>query len=134
MRKQRENPQMDAKKAEALAALSSARTLTEAAQMAGISRTTLWAYLKDKQFNDELQAFQTMRAWLRADSMEAARAEALEALRAIMTDPEAPAASRVNAAQQILREAQRATDGAITANERTALRCANANIFRNVWD
>lgn len=126
MRKQRENPQMDAKKAEALAALSSARTLTEAAQLAGISRTTLWAYLKDKQFNDELQAFQTMRAWLRADQMEA--------LRAIMTDPEAPAASRVNAAQQILREAQRATDGAITANERTALRCANANIFRNVWD
>ena len=81
MRKQRENTQMDAKKAEALAALSSARTLTEAAQLAGISRTTLWAYLKDKQFNDELQAFQTMRAWLRADQMEAARAEALEALR-----------------------------------------------------
>ena len=103
------------RRAAALEAVTTSHTLTEAARVAGISRTTLWEYLKDDDFTNELQAIRETRALARADAVEAARSSALATLQQIMTDEDTPPAARISAAQAILREAQRATDGADAA-------------------
>ena len=95
----------DAKRSAALQALLETDTLTDAAQRAGISRTTLWEYLQDHEFARILRSIREQRAIdAEADAMAAKRA-ALAELTKIMTDDKAPHAARIGAARTILADA-----------------------------
>lgn len=94
---------MDQKKQKALEALLDSRTLTEAAQKAGISRRTLYTYIRtDLKFATAYQAAQEQSVidQLEAISDEKSRAKAV--ILSLMEDEEQPAAVRLKAAQSIL--------------------------------
>lgn len=98
----------DLKKQAALAALAESATLTEAAEKAGISRRTLYGYIReDIDFSvayKSLQEQATLRAY---DAAAAQRAHASEVVEAIMDDAEQPGAVRLKAALSIIDKADK---------------------------
>jgi AcrR family transcriptional regulator len=95
----------DSKRDAALQAMMESETLTEAAQKAGISRTTLWEYLRDKDFKTALQRMKESRALAMETEAVEAKAEALAMLKEIMTDTGVAHVARISAAKLILAEA-----------------------------
>lgn len=98
------------KQIKAIESLIACNTLEEAAEVAGISRTTMYRYLKEPAFEAELtRAKRQMvnRAILR---LQQSCGDATRALAEICRDKEAPASARVTAAKAIL-------DGALRAIE-----------------
>lgn len=96
------------KKAAALAALAESSTLSEAAEKAGISRRTLYGYIREDI--DFYVAYKSMQeqATLRAyDAAAARRAHALEVVEAVMDDAEQPGAVRLKAALSIIDKADK---------------------------
>ena len=98
----------DLKKAAALAALAESSTLTEAAEKAGISRRTLYGYIReDISFSVAYKSMQeqaTLRAY---EAAAARRAHALEVVEAVMDDEEQPGAVRLKAALSIIDKADK---------------------------
>ena len=96
------------KKAAALAALAESSTLTEAAEKAGISRRTLYGYIReDISFSVAYKSMQeqaTLRAY---EAAAARRAHALEVVEAVMDDEEQPGAVRLKAALSIIDKADK---------------------------
>lgn len=91
------------KKAQALAALMESSTLTEAAEKAGISRRSLYTYIREESdFARAYQALQDTAATAAAEAAEARAAEASSVVKSIMDDTAQPAAIRLKAAQIIL--------------------------------
>ena len=91
------------KKAQALAALRESSTLTEAAEKAGISRRSLYTYIReDNDFARAYRSLQEMTATAAAEVAEARAAEASSVVKSIMDDETQPAAIRLKAAQIIL--------------------------------
>lgn len=89
-------------KDKALAALLTAKNLTEAAQVAGLDRKTLYNYLHDdKEFALQYKRQRELRAIEQAEQAAEERAAALDAIREIMTDPEQPGAVRLKAAEKL---------------------------------
>lgn len=93
----------------AIVALLSDPGLTGAAKAAGVGKATLWRWLQQP-------AFQAAYRKARREAVEEARArlqqasgEAVEALRDVMNDQDAPHASRVSAARTVLDMAMAAT-------------------------
>ena len=97
------NVKNDLKKQKALAALAESSTLTEAAEKAGISRRTLYGYIrKDIDFS---VAYKSLQEQALINTYEAAtdrRAHAIEVLESIMDDPEQPVALRLRAALAVI--------------------------------
>lgn len=94
-------------KVKALNALLDSSTLSEAADKAGISRKTLYSYIRNDA--DFARAFQTAQERLTfecIDRIEADRQRATEAVFAIMDDVKQPGAVRLKAAQTILDHAE----------------------------
>mgnify|MGYP003614189814 CR=1 FL=1 len=93
----------DLNKDRALAALLESNTLTEAAEKAGISRKTLYNYIRnDPAFG---LAYRTARDQIAVERMEALNngtERATRLLLDLMDDAEQPASLRVKAAQTIL--------------------------------
>ena len=96
------NPAGDLKRERALQALTECDTLTAAAKAAGISRTTLWAYLKEQDFCGALRAMQEQQALQRAEDAATVRRQALDTLRDLMQDEATPAKVRMDAARVLL--------------------------------
>ena len=92
----------DLKRSKALQAMTECDTLTAAATEAGISRTTLWEYLKDDDFCAALRAMKEQQALRRADDAAGVRRAALDTLRDLMTDTATPAKVRMDAARVLL--------------------------------
>lgn len=96
----------DLKKQAALAALAESSTLTEAAEKAGISRRTLYGYIReDIDFSvayKSLQEQATLRAY---DAAAERRAHASEVVESIMDDEMQPGAVRLKAALSIIDKA-----------------------------
>jgi len=94
---------LNGKKARALEALLSGKSVEEAAQQAGVSRTTLFRWLReDERFRDEYRraGSQLMEGALRR--LQQLCGEAVETLAEVMGEREATAASRVTAAKATL--------------------------------
>lgn len=95
----------DLKKQAALEALMECSTLTEAAEKAGISRKTLYSYIRhDRDFSwaySDLQDQATIRAM---ESAQAMRERASSVILALMEDEKQPPAIRLKAAQALLEE------------------------------
>lgn len=93
----------DQKKAAALAALCNSSTLTEAAEKAGISRRSLYNYIRQEHdFARAYREIQEAAATAAAEAAEARAAEASSVVQTIMNDEAQPASVRLKAAQIIL--------------------------------
>lgn len=103
----------DENKARALAALLDANNFTSAAAAAGISRRTLYGYLyEDADFAREYRRQRDLRTIERAERSENEREGALNAIRAVMDDPEQPGMVRLKAAQTLLDRVEKDTSAA----------------------
>jgi transposase len=94
---------LNGKKARALEALLSGKSVEEAAQLAGVSRTTLFRWLReDERFRDEYRraGSQLMEGALRR--LQQLCGVAVKTLAEVMGEREATAASRVTAARATL--------------------------------
>ena len=96
----------------ALHALAEHDTLTGAAEAAGLSRPTLYAYLRDKSFRERVQQQRSVLAIQRAEALSEARKAAIDCLTAIMQDDATPQGARVLAAKALLQQAAAADEAA----------------------
>lgn len=98
----------DQKKSAALEALIDSRTLTEAAEKAGISRKTMYNYIRhDIDFAVSFRQMTEETATAAAEAVEARAARAAATIEEIMTDQDQPPMIRLKAAEMILEESDR---------------------------
>src|SRR4029453_10696766 len=94
------------RKQEALiSALLTAPRLADAAQTAGIGEVTAWRWLKDATFQTAYRAARRAVVQHAITQVQQATGEAVETLRSVMQDAEAPASARVSAAKAVLETA-----------------------------
>ncbi len=115
-------------KAKALEALLECNTLTEAAEKAGISRRTLYGYIRYEK--DFATAYKTARERVQLEQLDqiaADRKRAQATIFEIMEDKEQPAAVRLKAAQSIIDStaAAQASAEILAHNNCVAIRKAN---------
>jgi DNA-binding MurR/RpiR family transcriptional regulator len=111
----------------AIAALLSEPGLTGAAKAAGVGKATLWRWMQQPGFRDAYRRARREAVEQARARLQQASGEAVEALRAVMNDQEAPHASRVSAARTVLDMAMQATsaeeiDKRLAALEERAMR------------
>lgn len=115
-------------KARALEALLDCATFTEAAEKAGITRKTLYSYMRDDvEFARAYKEAQERLTLETLDSIADERRRAKGVILAIMDDEEQPGAVRLRAAQSILDAAKTAQDRAAAIALRNVT--ANSEIF-----
>lgn len=122
----------DQKKAAALAALMECNTLSAAAERAGISRKSLYNYIReDYDFARAYKALQEEAATSALERLEDQEAGALEVVRSLLQDEAQPAGIRLKAAHELLSAAarQREAVAAITA----ANVSSNEPMFKNLF-
>lgn len=96
----------------ALRALAECDSLTAAAEAAGLSRPTLYSYLRDKSFRERLQQQRAVHAIERAEALQEARAAAIRTITSVMNDKTASPAARVMAAKALIQQATDANTAA----------------------
>lgn len=119
----------DQKRQAALAALMDSSTLTEAAEKAGISRRTLYNYLRnDIEFARAYDEMRDMQAVSLLDEMTERRRQASAVIMDLMNDTEQPGVVRLKAAQAILEAAaeQNRIVGSIASE--------NIRANKDMWD
>lgn len=93
----------DANKERALAALLDAPTMSAAAVTAGLSRRTVYEYLRsDRDFALRYKQQRQLRAIEQAEQAAGEREAALQAIRDVMNDVDQPGAVRLKAAERLL--------------------------------
>lgn len=122
-------------KTRALQAMLECPTITAAAKAADLSRQQLYNYLADKSFRDALRRQREAQALERAEALSAARETALKTLTSSMQDKDTPAAARILAAKEVLKQAAEA-DAAVTAILNTSDFESNGfdNTLQKRWD
>jgi phage terminase small subunit len=99
------------RKQEALiSALLTAPSLAAAAQQAGLSEVTAWRWLKDATFQAAYREARRAVVQHAITQVQQATGEAVETLRSVMQDAEAPASARVSAAKAVLETAIKAVE------------------------
>ncbi len=98
------------KQEQAIAALMAAPSIVEAARQAGVSESTLLRWLQTPDFDAYYRAARREVVKQATGKLSAASGEAVDILRAVMTDQTAPASSRVTAARAILDYAYKALE------------------------
>jgi len=94
---------LTAQQEQVLALISAGSSITAAAQSVGIHRNTIYNWLcSATAFRRDLAAARDAKAVYWRDQAEQHAAAAIETIRALMTDPNAPASVRLKAAQAIL--------------------------------
>ena len=93
-----------------ISALLTAPTLTDAAQTAGIGEVTAWRWLKEPTFQTAYRDARRAVVQQAITQVQQATGEAVETLRSVMQDPEAPASAKVSAAKNILDTAVKAVE------------------------
>src|SRR5438270_11411757 len=98
------------KQEQAITALLTQRNVDEAAKATGIAAKTLWRWLQLPEFH---QAYQKARGQAFAQSiarLQQASSAAATTLLKIMVDPNAPASTRVRAAESVINQGSRAME------------------------
>src|SRR5215203_1134602 len=93
----------------AITALLSDPGLTGAAKAAGVGKATLWRWMQQPAFRDAYRRARREAVEHARARLQQASGEAVEALRDVMNDEDAPPASRVSAARTVLDMAMQAT-------------------------
>src|SRR5256885_2253272 len=89
----------------AIAALLTCSAITDAAKQCGIGEVTLHRWLKEPTFQAAYRDARRAVVQQAITQVQQATGEAVETLRAVMQDPEAPASARVSAAKAVLETA-----------------------------
>lgn len=103
-------PQLTTTQYKALSALMAGASVTDAAQQAGVSERTLYRYLADSTFDAAYRAARRRAVGQATTKLQQIAGEAVEMLRAVMTDTEASDRARVAAASKILDLAYKAVE------------------------
>ncbi len=90
------------KKTKALVALLSTKTLAEAAESLKIGEVTLWRWMQEGVFKKVYMEAKKQAVAQAINQLQQATGDAVETLRSVMTDEEAPCNSRVTAAKAVL--------------------------------
>src|SRR5437879_1275745 len=98
------------KQEQTIAALLTCDSLTAAAAGCGIAEATLHRWLKDDGFQAAYREARRAVVQQAIVQVQGATGEAVETLRAVMQDADAPASARVSAAKAILETAIRAVE------------------------
>jgi len=98
------------KKEEAIAALLSQRNIEDAARAVGIGPRTLYRWMKEPAFDAAYRAARRAAFSQSAARLQQMSTAAVSTLGKIMVDPNAPAASRVRAADSVLDHAAKAIE------------------------
>jgi hypothetical protein len=98
------------KQERAIAALLVAPSVTAAAQQIGVNENTLLRWLKDAAFQTTYREARRHVVQQAIAQVQQATSEAVEALRAIMSNGDAPASARVSAAKAVLETALKAVE------------------------
>jgi hypothetical protein len=93
----------------AILALLSDPGLTGAAKAAGVGKATLWRWMQQPAFRDAYRRARREAVEQARARLQQASGEAVEALRDVMNDEDAPHASRISAAKTVLVMAIQAT-------------------------
>lgn len=93
-----------------IAALLSTTTITEAAEIAGVSAKTIHARLKDQNFKNELDKARRELWKGYAASLQGRLGRAIQTISEIMDNEEAPPQVRLNASAEIIRSGMRITE------------------------
>lgn len=93
---------MQGKTAKAIAALFSSKTLQEAAESLNINESTLFRWMQRPAFKKAFLVAKQRAVSMAITQLQEATGDAVETLRDIMTDEEAPCNSRVTAAKSVL--------------------------------
>lgn len=99
-----------AKRELAITALLSSPSIEGAAEAAGVGTRTLFRWLRDPDFLAEYREARRHSVTAAIARMQQVCAAAVTTLEAVMSDPEAPASSRVQAARTVLDMALRACE------------------------
>ncbi len=107
-------------------ALLSDPGLTSAAKAAGVGKATLWRWMQQPAFREAYRKARREAVEQARARLQQASGEAVEALREVMNDQDAPHASRVSAARTVLDMAMEATsteelEARLAALERRAM-------------
>jgi len=96
-------PNLDSRKTRALSAMLGSRSVEEAANLAGVSTTTIFRWLReDEQFQAEYRKSSSHLMEVALRRLKQICGVAIETLASIMADGEATASSRVTAARTTL--------------------------------
>jgi hypothetical protein len=98
------------KQEQTIACLLTASSLTEAAKQAGIGERTLLRWLSQEPFQAAYRLARRELVRQAIVQVQQATGEAVETLRAVMQDAEAPASARVSAARTVLETAVKAVE------------------------
>jgi len=90
------------KQEDAIIALLTKPTIPEAAVAVGIGESTLWRWMKDPDFNERYREARCKAFQQAINQLQQASGEAVQTLREVAADSQAPASSRVSAAKSIL--------------------------------
>ena len=93
----------------AIVALRSDSGLTGAAKAAGVGKATHWGWMQQPTFREAYRRGRPEAVEQARARLQQASGEAVEALRDVMNDQDAPHASRVSAARTVLDMAMQAT-------------------------
>ena len=121
-----ETEELSPQQEHALVALLSDPGLTGAAKAAGVGKATLWRWMQQPAFREAYRKARREAVEQARARLQQASGEAVEALREVMNDSEAPHASRVSAARTVLDMAMAATsteelEARLAALERRAM-------------
>jgi len=98
------------KKEIALSALISEPTIRSAAKVAGIGETTLWRWLKEKDFADAYRELKREAVDQAIARLQVASGKAVDTLVEVIENVENPPSVRVNAAKTIIEMAVKAVE------------------------
>src|SRR5262249_37874947 len=93
------------KQERAMTALLSCASILDAARQSGVAEVTLYRWLKDIAFQAAYREARRAVVQHAIAQVQRATGEAVETLRTVMQDPEAPASARVSAAKAMLETA-----------------------------
>lgn len=109
------------KQEQAIAALLTYPTIEQAAKAVGVGETTLWRWLQDEDFQELYRQAKREVVSQAITRLQQASCEAVEALREIINNAEAPAHARVSAAKAVLEAAQKGVENEDLAQRIKAL-------------
>ncbi len=103
-------PKQEHKREQAVAALITSSSITEAAQAVGIGERTLFTWLQDADFKEQYRQARREVVGQALANLQRVSSLAVSTLSEIMEDKKAPATSRVSASKAVLELAIRAVE------------------------
>jgi phage terminase small subunit len=103
-------PELNPKQERFLVALFETKTVADAAGKSGVGLRSAWRWLREPQFRKALREHRQEAVSQSTGRLISATGEAVEALRAVLSDPETPPGTKVQAAKAILETALKAAE------------------------